>query len=243
VNHEKAKRDYERYQALLKKNTITASQLDGARLAFKSAESQYAVARRQFNDTRITTPIAGYVTARPVDIGTMVQPGASVANVVDISTLKARLNVAEKDVFKLQQGDRVEVTTEVYPGVKFDGTIASISAKGDEAHTYPVEVSLPNSKQHPLRAGMFGRVSFISATRLESLTIPREALVGSIKDPHVFVIDSLKARLRTIIVGEESGGLIRITGGLREGERVVVNGQNNLVDSTTVTIVGEGTSL
>jgi RND family efflux transporter MFP subunit len=240
VNYEKAKRDYERYQTLLKKNTITVAQLDASRLAFKSAESQYIVARRQFNDTRITTPIAGYVTARPVDIGTMVQPGMAVANVVDITTLKVRLNVAERDVFKLKEGDRVEVTTEVYPGVRFDGKIQSIASKGDEAHTYPVEVVLQNSRQHPLKAGMFGRVSFTSVNAEASLTIPRDALVGSIKEPKVFIVDGTTARLRSIVVGEISGETLSVTGGLREGELVVVNGQNNLQDSTSVSIIVEG---
>jgi RND family efflux transporter MFP subunit len=242
VNYEKAKRDYERYQALLKKNTITVAQLDASRLAFKSAESQYTVARRQFTDTRITTPIAGYVTARPVDIGTMVQPGMTVANVVDITTLKARLNVAERDVFKLKEGERVEVTTEVYPGVRFDGKIRSIAAKGDEAHTYPVEVMLQNSKQHPLKAGMFGRVAFTSNNMEKSLTIPREAIVGSIKEPKVFVVDGVITRLRSIVVGEVSGDTLSVTAGLREGELVVVNGQNNLQDSTSVSIIVEGTA-
>jgi RND family efflux transporter MFP subunit len=242
VNYEKAKRDYERYQTLLKKNTITVAQLDASRLAFKSAESQYTVARRQFTDTRITTPISGYVTARPVDIGTMVQPGMAVANVVDITKLKARLNVAERDVFKLKEGDGVEVTTEVYPGVRFDGKIQSIASKGDEAHTYPVEVILQNSKQHPLKAGMFGRVAFNSVNVEKSLTIPREALVGSIKEPKVFVVDGTRARLRSIVVGGISGETLSVTAGLREGEQVVVNGQNNLQDSTSVSIIAEGTA-
>jgi RND family efflux transporter MFP subunit len=241
VNYEKTKKDYERYQTLSKKNTITASQLDASRLAFKSAESQYTVARRQFTDTRITTPIAGYVTARPVDIGAMVQPGMTVANVVDITTLKVRLNVAERDVFKLKEGDRVEVTTEVYAGVKFDGKIQSIASKGDEAHTYPVEVVLPNSRQHPLKAGMFGRVAFTAIAMEKALTIPRDALVGSVKEPQVFVVDSTRARLRSIVVGEINGSTLTITGGLREGERVVVNGQNNLQDSTSISIITEGT--
>jgi RND family efflux transporter MFP subunit len=240
VNYEKAKKDYERYQSLLKKNTITQSQLDGARLAFKSAESQYTVARRQVSDTRISSPISGYVTARPVDVGAMVQPGTSVANVVDISTLKVKLNVAEKDAFKLREGDRVEVTTEVYPGVAFDGRISSVSAKGDEAHTYPVEVVIPNSRQHPLKAGMFGRIAFSTVALKEVVTIPREALVGSIKDPQVFVLNGNLARLRTIVVGQVAGVSLGVTQGLTEGERVVVNGQNNLRDSSTVTVVGEG---
>jgi len=182
------------------------------------------------------------VTARPVDVGAMVQPGMTVANVVDITTLKVRLNVAERDVFKLGEGDRVEVTTEVYPGVRFDGKIQSIASKGDEAHTYPVEVVLQNSKQHPLKAGMFGRVAFTSVGVEKALTIPRDALVGSVKEPKVFVVDSTRAFLRSIVVGEISGGTLTVTGGLREGERVVVNGQNNLQDSTTVSVIVEGTA-
>lgn len=241
VSYEKAKKDFERYQSLLKKNTITQAQMDAARLTFKSAESQYTVARRQLNDTRITTPISGYVTARPVDVGAMVQPGTSVANVVDISTLKVRLNVAEKDAFKLKAGDRVEVTTEVYPGVSFEGKITSVSAKGDEAHTYPIEVAIPNSREHPLKAGMFGRISFSSIAASAVLTIPREALVGSIKDPRVFVVDGNVARLRSIVVETAAGGSLGVREGLAEGERVVVNGQNNLRDSTSVLIVSEGT--
>jgi multidrug efflux pump subunit AcrA (membrane-fusion protein) len=87
---------------------------------------------------------------------------------------------------------------------------------------------------------MFGRVAFTSVNVEESLTIPRDALVGSIKEPQVFVVDGTTARLRPIVVGSISGGTLSVTAGLREGERVVVNGQNNLQDSTSVSIIGEG---
>jgi RND family efflux transporter MFP subunit len=151
-----------------------------------------------------------------------------------------KLNVAEKDAFKLKAGDRVEVTTEVYPGVTFEGNITSVSAKGDEAHTYPVEVAIPNTREHPLKAGMFGRVSFSSIGASDVLTIPREALVGSIRDPRVFVVDGTVARLRAIVVETAAGGSLGVKEGLAEGERVVVNGQNNLRDSTSVLVVAEG---
>jgi RND family efflux transporter MFP subunit len=237
VNYEKAKKDWERYQALYDKKSITASQYDQARLAWKSAEAQYIVARRQLNDTRITSPIQGYVTARPVDVGAVLQNNTMVANVVDISTLKVKLNVAERDAFLLKKGDAVEISTDVYPGVTFAGTINSIAAKGDEAHTYPVEIILPNPKEHQLKAGMFARIDFTSLSGDQSLALPRTALVGSIKTPQVYVVKDGKAFLRQITVTGEAGDTLGVRQGVLEGDQVVINGQNNLRDSASVQIV------
>ncbi len=237
VAYEKAKKDLERYEALLKEGGISDAQVESARLNFKSAEAQYIVARRQLRDTRITTPISGIVTERKVDIGAMVSAGMTVANVVDIAKLKVKVNVAEQDVFKLKVGDEVEVTTDVYPGIKFKGMIATISAKGDEAHTYPVEIILSNSKEHPLKAGMFGRVNFTSLGEREALTIPREALIGSVKAPKVFVAENGVAKLRAITVGREAGKMLEVIDGLKEGERVIVSGQNNLRDGYAINMI------
>ncbi len=237
VNYEKLKKDLERYQKMYKENSVSDAQLEGARLAYKSAEAQYIVARRQFNDTRIKTPISGIVTSRVVDVGASVQKNNLVANVVDLSMLKAKLNVAEDDAFKLKAGDAVEVTTDVYPGITFSGSIETISAKGDEAHTYPVQIRLANNDTHPLKAGMFGRVAFTSITSGKVLSIPRETLLGSTKSAQVFVVDNGIAHLRSVIIGSEVGTNLQVLSGLTEGEQVVLSGQNNLKDNVAVTIV------
>jgi RND family efflux transporter MFP subunit len=237
ANYQRAKRDFDRFASLRAEQSATESQKENAWTAFKVAEAQYIVARRQFHDTKVCTPIAGIVSARNVDTGTMVNDRMVVANVVDISRLKVRLNVAERDAFKLKTGDGVEVMTDVYPGVSFAGRITSVSAKGDEGHTYPVEITMDNSSEHPLRAGMFGRVSFTSLAQNEALAIPREALVGSMKDPRIYVVDGAIARERTIVVGGEAGTDLMVLSGLRAGESVVVNGQNNLKDSVAVQVL------
>ncbi len=237
VLYERAKKDAERFKSLREEHAATEWQKENAWQAFKVAEAEYIRAKKAYRDTRVSTPIAGVVTARPVDVGTMVQPGMVVANVVDISRLKVKLSVAEREVFKMNVGDAVEITTDVYPGVQFAGTIASISAKADESHTYPVEVTLANSKQHPLKAGMFGRVTFVSIPKVQGLSIPREALVGSVKQPHVFVVTNGMAMQRNLVVGDIVGNRVVVVEGVREGEIVVVNGQNNLKDSVLVEIV------
>lgn len=237
VNYQKTKKDYERYQALLASKAVTDAQLENSKLAFQSAEAQYIVAKKGYEDTKITTPISGIVTARRVDIGNYVNKTMVVAEVVDISKLKVKLNVAEADVFKLNVGDKVKITTDVYPGVTFPGRIETISDKGDEAHTYPVEVTFMNSKEHPLKAGMFGKVSFNSVSKGEKLLVPRDALIGSIKNPQVFVIQNGIAKLRDIVVGSAYNNNLEVLSGLKEGEKVVVNGQNNLADNYKVMVV------
>jgi RND family efflux transporter MFP subunit len=237
VNYQKSKKDYERYQALLSSKSITDAQLESAKLAYQTAEDQYIIAKREYNDTKITTPISGVVTSRMVDVGNYVNKTMVVANVVDISKLKVKLNVAESDVFKLKVGDKVQISTDVYPGISFTGKIETVSDKGDEAHTYPVEIIFSNSKEYPLKAGMFGKVTFNSISKGEKLLIPRDALIGSIKDPQVFVVENGLAKLRNIIVGSSYNNDLEILSGLKEGEKVVVNGQNNLADNFKVMIV------
>ena len=238
VTYEKAKKDLERYEALYKEGSISDSQIEQARWSYQSAESQYIVARRQLSDTKITTPISGFVTARYVNIGTMVMgaPQATqIANVVDISRLKVKVNVAEKDVIRLKVGEQVEVTTDVFPGSVFTGSIFSISSKGDDGHTYPVEVVLKNSKLQ-LKAGMFGRVVFTPKSSGNLIVIPRESIVGSVKNATLYVINNNVAKLRSVVTGKEAGTNIEILSGLQEGELVVINGQNNLSDNAPVII-------
>jgi RND family efflux transporter MFP subunit len=238
VSYEKVKKDLERYEALYKEGSISDSQIEQARWSFQSAESQYIVARRQLSDTKITTPISGIVTARYVNIGTMVMgaPQATqIANVVDISRLKVKASVAEKDVIRLKVGEKVEVTTDVFPNAVFTGSIFSISSKGDDGHTYPVEVVLKNSKLQ-LKAGMFGRVMFTPKSSGNLIVIPRESIVGSVKNAALYVVNNNVAKLRSVVTGKEVGTNIEILSGLQEGELVVVNGQNNLSDNASVII-------
>jgi len=87
VAYEKAKKDLERYEALFKEGSISDTQIEQARWSYQSTEAQYIVARRQLSDTKITTPISGIVTARYVNVGTMVMgapQSTQIANVVDI---------------------------------------------------------------------------------------------------------------------------------------------------------------
>ena len=241
VTYERAKKDLERYDTLLTEHSVSDTQIEQARWSCQSAEAQFITARRQLTDTKITTPISGIVTARYVNEGTMVMgaPQATqIANVVDISKMKAKIFVAEKDVFRIHVGDSAEVTTDVYPGTSFEGKVFTIGSKGDEGHTYPVEVILNNAKQQ-LRAGMFITITINAHLGGESLVIPRAAIVGSIQDAKVFVVKNKIASLRSVVADKEIGTNVEISSGLEVGEAVVVDGMDNLSDNTPVIVRNE----
>ncbi|HTY37410.1 MAG TPA: efflux RND transporter periplasmic adaptor subunit [Bacteroidota bacterium] len=238
VTYEKAKKDLERYESLFKEHSISDSQIEQARWNYQTAESQYIVARRQLNDTKITTPISGYVTARMVNVGTMVMgaPQATqIADIVDLSRVKVKVSVAERDLGKLRVGDAAEVTSELFPHTTFTGTVFSVSAKGDEGHTYPVEVLLSNPKLD-LKAGMFVTVTFKPKSSAPALVIPRAALVGSLQDAKLFVVKDNVAKLRSVTAVREIGTSVEISSGLEEGEMVVIDGQDNLSDNVAVVV-------
>ena len=239
VNFEKSKKDFERYEALYNNKSVSDVQYEQAKLGFYNAQSQYVAAKKDYEDTKITAPISGIITARNIDMGTYVNKNMAVANIVDISKLKVKVGVAEKDVFSLKKGDKVVVTTSVYPGVEFSGAISTISDKGDQAHNYPVEISLNNSKEHPLKSGMFGNVTFKERSDESRLVVSRDALVGSIKNPQVFVVENGVVHLRNITIGNVYDTNLEVMGGLKSGDKVVVNGQNNLDDNTAIYVINQ----
>jgi RND family efflux transporter MFP subunit len=234
---EKAQSDVQRYEQLIKEQAISEQQVEAARLQLRSALAQLVTARRLQRDTRITAPISGVVTQRFVNTGATLSPGTPIVQIVDISRLKVKVNVAERDVFKLHVGDPVTITSDVYPGVIFDGHVLDINSKSDEAHTYPVEISLINNTSHPLKAGMFGRVAFTSLPSAPVITVPRSAIIGSVQKPQVFVVKAGRVALRDIQIGEGAGLDVEVINGLSVGETVVIDGQNNLSDGTTVSVV------
>jgi RND family efflux transporter MFP subunit len=146
--------------------------------------------------------------------------------------------VAENDVYALKEGDPVQITATVFPGVTYEGKITFISPRGDDAHNYPVEISFKNQAKNTLKAGTYVNVAFNRKSQVPALQIPREALVGSVRNAQVFVVNENNiAQLRKITVGGDNGAYLEVQEGLQEGERVVTTGQINLVDSTQVSII------
>ncbi len=233
-----AKQNVDRYSNLFKGGAATEAQLQQYQLTYDNAKNQLEQAKKELSNTNIVSPISGSIIQKPVEQGAFVNLGTSIATIVDVSKLKVQLNVAERDVYALKLGDVVNLTASVYPGVTFQGKITFISPRGDDAHNYPVEIQLVNQGKNQLKAGTYVDVAFNRKSQVPTLQIPREALVGSIKDAQVYVVGSDNvAKLRKITVGSDNGASLEVLDGLKEGEKVVTTGQINLANNAQVSVI------
>lgn len=234
---EQTKRDLERYQNLREQNAGTDIQLENARLQLKIAEAEAITARRQLADKTIRMPVAGIIATRHTELGNLLNPGSPVAEILDVGYLKVDLLVSEQAIADMQAGQKVSVTSSVVPGKTWQGSVMRIGPSADAAHNFPVEVLVSSGTAVGLKPGMFARVEFTGRASSARVTVPREALVGSTKQPQVYVVKDGVARLRNITLAQEVGNMLALDGGLSADETVVVSGQINLQDSTQVRVL------
>lgn len=236
LNYKKAKDDYERYQVLRQGDAVSETQLRDMKVAYENAEIQVKNAKKALGDTRIVAPFSGYITSKNTELGAYVNPGTAIAGLADISQLRVLVSVSESNVYMLNKGQEVNVTTNVFPDATFKGIISNISPQGDNAHTYPVEIVIPNNTKNQLKAGTFVNVNVYLGGKAKALLIPRDAIVSSVKDPSVYVVENNIAKLTKINTGQEYETNIEVVSGLNEGTQVVTNGQINLTDGVKVLI-------
>jgi RND family efflux transporter MFP subunit len=233
------KEDYERYQNLIKGDAASETQLRDKQLAFENSKIQLENAKKQLDDTQITAPFGGYITSQNTELGAFVNAGTVIAEMVDIAQLKISLAVSESNVYALRTGQEVNVTTSVYPDVSYTGTVSHISPQGDNAHIYPVEIVMANSREHPIKAGTYVNASVNLGKTVPVLMIPRDAIVSSVKEPSVYLVNGEIAQLVKIGMGSNYGSYLEVRSGLKEGDKVVTTGQINLTDNAKVKITNQ----
>lgn len=236
LNFNKFKEDYERYQVLKEGNAITEMQLRDIKIGFENAQIQLKNAEKQLADTDIRAPFSGFVTTKHIEEGAFANMGTPIAEIADISKLKVILSVSESDVYNLRLGQEATVTTDVYPENDFMAQISSIGSRGNKSHIYPVEIVISNSSENPLKAGTYVNVDVDMGATAQKLMIPRDAIIGSIKEPSVYVTDGEIAQLVKINTGKDYNSYIEITSGLKEGDKVITTGQINLADGVKLRI-------
>lgn len=234
---EKADLDHTRYLNLFREGAVSPSGLEAVRLKRDEAEADLIEARRKYRDTRIRAPVSGTVTVKLVDEGEMVQPGMKVANLVDLSQVRIRFFLSEREVRGIAPGYPLEIRATDGSGPVLRGRVTSVSGKAGRDRTYEAEAVLANFANSPLKAGMFVRVILAGKESREALVVPRTALAGSVMKPEVYVVRKGIARLRKVTAGMEFQEQLEILGGLAAGEQVVTSGQNELHDGAKVTII------
>lgn len=236
----KLKKDHDRYKDLYEGKAATEASYDDARFNYENQRVKVEQIRQQIRDAQVISPVSGTVVAKNVEVGEYVAATTPVVEVVDVSRLKARVFISERDAYRMKEGTAVTITAEVFPGETFQGKVNYVSPRGDASHNYEVEVAVLNEKAHALKSGTFVNVRFDGGDAVPRLTIPKNALAEGLKNPYVFVVTTgpseARAERRELVLGREEGDLVEVLNGLQPNEVVVVSGQLNLVHGSKVRV-------
>ncbi len=178
----------------------------------------------------IYSPIGGVVIHKNAQEGMYVDTGTRIYTVADLSQVWVQLDAYESDLMWLRIGQKVEFTTESYPGEAFMGTIAFIDpVLTQTTRTVKIRVNAPNPDMK-LKPGMFVRAvagAGIAAAD-EPLVIPATAALVTGKRAIVYVQlpdkDKPTFEGREIVLGPRAGEYYLVRHGLEEGELVVTRG-------------------
>lgn len=234
----KAEKDVARYERLLKVGAVSQSALEDMRIQHQNAQANIAQINQQLGFTVVKSPIDGIVNNLMVEETSFVMPGDEIAEIVQVDRLKIKVNIAEDNLSKIKEGQRVSIKTDVYPLETFNGKVSNISVKADASRKFQVTIEVENTADNQLRAGLFAEVNFdaLKTNEQDAMVIPREAIVGSLQNPAVYVVKDSTVTLQNIKAGAVINGDVVVLDGLQNGQQIVTKGIINLTEGTKIKI-------
>lgn len=237
---DKAQENFDRNTRIFEKNLISKELYDQSRFALDSARAAWDLAKLTLQESEITSPISGMVSARFIKVGNQIQPGVQAFRVTQMDTLHAQIYVPERDIHKLAARQTATLSVDAWPGKTFRGAILRVNPVVD-ASTGTVKVTVAMAQgQGELKPGMFGRVEILYDRRESAILVPKDAVITEDAAQSVFVVADNKAHRRPIKVGYSNGESYEVLDGLKPGDQVVTTGQANLKDDAKVLVVNTG---
>ena len=253
-----AEAEAKRARMLFSSNTLPKSELERADSAVAAAmanldaalgqqlarSQQYQLAKAARTDARLTSPIAGTLARRTVEVGEVAAPGRPAFTIIDERQMRVVFAVPDTRVSRLHIGDQVTVTLEALPGRVLPANVTKIVPIADpQMRSFTVEVALDNA-DGALRAGMVASVSLSEGARAQSVLVPIASIVrdpeaGADRKYAVFVVaeGGSHVALRPVALGELHANSVEVREGLAAGERVVVEGAQLLRPGEAVEVV------
>ncbi len=231
--------NYNRALELFKIGGGTKQQVDAMEIQLINARNAVAQAERALRNARentvLTSPISGVVTARNYDPGDMTG-NLPILTVARVQPVKIVINVTESELPKVRKGMPANITFDTYGDEVFHGTVTTVMPTVDAAtRTFGVEITLPNADNKVL-PGMFGRV-MLNLGSAEHVVVPDKAVVkqqGS-GNQYVYVLNSDgTVSYNQVELGRRLGSEYEIVSGVESGAQVVTTGQAKLANGLKV---------
>lgn len=232
---------YERLNDLYNEGAVSYQTMDNARLNYLNAEAEYNSAQANVNDTRIYSPMDGYVIGEPMKEGSTVSQGLSsqmvIVTVADLSSMKIELLVDETDIGGVQKGQEVTFTVDAYPDKTFHGVVNEISKKESSSTSsstsssstssvvyYTVYVMINKDELEGLYPSMTARAEIHGKTHDNALIVPVTALRTDTDGSYVYLKADGTLKKAYVTTGITTDKDIEILSGLSEGDQIVVSG-------------------
>lgn len=232
-----------RLQELAREGVVSDQQLKAAEAQAKVAAAQVkqskasiALMETQLSNSVITSPIAGTVVARSLDVGAMALPSTPIMTIAESGALQVRLQVPERDLPQVNEGGRLHVTSVALPGERFPARIREISEMLDpQTRLIPVKADLERNGR--LKIGMNVKATVAGKAHV-GLVVPTRAILTDGAEQIVYVAKDGKARRVPIETGVRTPERTEVVRGLGSGDKVLVEGASFVRDGDAISVKG-----
>ncbi|MBT8768793.1 efflux RND transporter periplasmic adaptor subunit [Metapseudomonas boanensis] len=241
-----ARVEFERGRSLVSRQNISKSEFDRLASELQAATGKVGQLKALLSKKRIVAPFTGTIGIRQVDVGDFLSSGTIIATLQDLSTLFVDFYLPEQAAPQLAVGQRVRISVAAFPGEVFEGDIAAINPKVEEAtRNLQVRAVLQNP-DGKLLPGMFANLEVLLPGEHLRIVVPESAITYTLYGNSVYVVgeekdaegkSSLVVERRFIETGEHRDGQVVVLKGLKSGEQVVTSGQLKLDNGSHVAIV------
>jgi RND family efflux transporter MFP subunit len=241
----------ERWRALRNSSAVSQQAIDEKESDARAADADAAAAKANLDRLRalktfsnIVAPFEGVVTARNVDIGSLISTNAANAApqfvVADVSRMRVYVRAPQVYGADLRKGMKAELVLPEYPGRTFPATIATTSDAIDaKSRSLLVELTADN-KEGLLRPGAYAQVRFEIAPDANAVSLPASALVFRGKGTFVATVDDhSRVKLEKIEIARDFGATVQVAAGLSRDVKVIDNPPESLADGDEVRIAQE----
>jgi RND family efflux transporter MFP subunit len=238
LNMELTESELKKEESLYEKGGVTLKELKTAGINYENAKTTVESSKLQLDKTRIVAPIDGVIVDLPYYTqSTQVETGSTIAKIMDYQIMYMDVQLPEKYISVIKQGQLVKLTNYTIPEDTIVGNISQLSpAINADTRTFKGNISINNSK-YLLRPGMFVKADIIINHKDSVIVIPKTNILSRQKGKTVFIIDRGIAVERIIETGLENTTNVEVTKGLIKNDRIVTSGFETLSNKSKVKII------
>jgi RND family efflux transporter MFP subunit len=241
ANRDLAQVTWNRDGPLVQKGWVTPQQGDTDRLNLQAREAAVGVAaaniaaqeaqlqvlNQQKAYQTVVAPLAGVITQRNIDIGSLVQADATsgtfLFTLTHSDTLRMQLYVPQDEAFGIAPGVEAVVRVPEIPGRDFPGKVTRIAdALQPGTRTLLTEIDAPNP-DHAISHGVYCTVELKIPRKTPSLIVPSEAIIFNRDGLSVAVVENGVAQIHSVNVARDFGTTVEVSAGVKDGDQVILN--------------------